>query len=205
LSHPSEFTACYRDYAPPLAHCVFVTATADRQRPPLTGDERTLLTGFLDFHRATLRITCAGLSDLDSHRKMVPAPMRTAIQLVSHLRWDEHFWCEVVLSGRGQSVRYTEASPSSEFKPGPGTTLEQALDGYDRQCAISREITDRLDLDHEVAWHDRMVSVRWVLIRLLEETARHNGHLDAIRELIDGANDGAGQSAGQAASQGAAS
>lgn len=169
-----------------------MTTTAERHRPPLTGDERTLLTGFLDFHRATLRVTCAGLSDLDSHRKMLPAPMKTAIQLVSHLRWDEHFWCEVVLTGRNQSAPYTETGPHSEFKVGPDTTLEQALADYDRQCAISREIIDGLDLDHEVDWHDRTVSVRWVLIRLLEETARHNGHLDAIRELIDGANNADG-------------
>jgi hypothetical protein len=162
-----------------------VTTTADRNRPPLTGDERTLLTGFLDYHRATLRVTCAGLSDVDSRRTMLPAPMRTAIGLVAHLRWDEHFWCEVVLSGRDTTAPYTDTGDNSEFKVRDDTTLEQVLADYDRQCEISREIIANLDLDHEVAWHDRMVSVRWVLIRLLEETARHNGHLDAIRELID--------------------
>ena len=178
-----------------------MTATTDRNRPPLTGDERTLLTGFLDYHRATLRVTCGGLSDIDSHRAMLSSPLRTAIGLVTHLRWDEHFWCEVVLAGRENRA---PADPGDEagvvkgshgdfkvrdsFKVREDTTLDQALRDYDRQCAISREIIDGLDLDHEVGWHDRSVSVRWVLIRLIEETARHNGHLDAIRELIDGAN-----------------
>jgi uncharacterized protein DUF664 len=166
----------------------------ERNRPPLTGDERTLLTGFLDYHRATLRVTCAGLSDVDSHRAMLSSPLRTAIGLVTHLRWDEHFWCEVVLAGR-ENRAPTEPNGSNEptgpgtgFKVQDGTTLEQALSDYERQCAISRQIVDGLDLGHEVGWHDRTVSVRWVLIRLIEETARHNGHLDAIRELIDGAN-----------------
>lgn len=158
-----------------------MTTTAERHRPPLTGQERTLLTGFLDFHRATIRVTCAGLSDPESHRRMLAAPMKNAIQLLSHLRWSEHFWCEVVLAGRAQSIH------DDGFKAGPETTLEQALDDYDQQCALSREIVEGLSLDHEVAWHDRAVSVRWVLFRLLEESARHNGHLDAIRELIDNA------------------
>ena len=169
-----------------------MTATADRHRPPLTGDERTLLTGFLDYHRATIKVTCDGMSEPDSHRAMLPAPMKSAIDAVSHLRWDEHFWCEVVLAGRSKGAPDTEPAPGNEFKPGPHTTLARALADYDRQCEVSRRILDGLDLDHEVSWHDRTVSVRWVLIRLLEETARHNGHLDAIRELIDGPGGGAG-------------
>jgi Protein of unknown function (DUF664) len=165
-----------------------VTVTTERNRPPLTGDERTLLTGFLDYHRATLHVTCAGLSDVDSHRAMLTSPLRTAIGLVTHLRWDEHFWCEVVLAGRENRAPNDPAGPVTGFKVQDDETLDQALSDYERQCAISRQILDGLDLDHEVGWHDRSVSVRWVLIRLIEETARHNGHLDAIRELIDGAN-----------------
>jgi hypothetical protein len=165
-----------------------VTVATERIRPPLTGDERTLLTGFLDYHRATLRVTCAGLSDGDSHRAMLSSPLRTAIGLVTHLRWDEHFWCEVVLAGRENRTPNDPAGPGTGFKVQDDATLEQALSDYERQCAVNRQIIDGLDLDHEVGWHERTVSVRWVLIRLLEETARHNGHLDAIRELIDGAN-----------------
>ena len=175
-----------------------MTVAIERSRPPLTGDERTLLTGFLDYHRATLRVTCAGLSDVDSHRAMLSSPLRTAIGLVTHLRWDEHFWCEVVLAGRENRAPNDPFEPGTGFKVplGPGSgfkvqddaTLEQALSDYERQCSVSRQVLDGLELDHEVGWHDRSVSVRWVLIRLIEETARHNGHLDAIRELIDGAN-----------------
>lgn len=165
-----------------------MTVATERNRPPLTGDERTLLTGFLDYHRATLRITSAGLSDVDSHRAMLTSPLRTAIGLVTHLRWDEHFWCEVVLAGRENLAPNDPAVPGSGFKVQDGATLDRALSDYEHQCAISRQIIDGLELDHEVGWHDRTVSVRWVLIRLIEETARHNGHLDAIRELIDGAN-----------------
>jgi len=122
---------------------------------------------------------------------MLSSPLRTAIGLVTHLRWDEHFWCEVVLAGRENRAPNGPAEPTGPgtgFKVQDGMTLERALSDYERQCAISRQIIDGLDLDHEVGWHDRTVSVRWVLIRLIEETARHNGHLDAIRELIDGAS-----------------
>lgn len=155
-----------------------MTSVTDRVRPPLSGDERTLLTGFLDYQRATMQTHCGGLSDLESRRSM-PSPIKTAIGLMTHLRWEEHFWFEVVLAGR------KNRTPRSETGDDPNVTLEQALADYDRQCEASREVAAELALDYEVGWHDRTVSVRWVLFRLLEETARHNGHLDAILELID--------------------
>lgn len=161
------------------------TERNERIRPPLTGDERSLLTAFLDYHRATLRVTCEGLSDADSRRAVLPSALSTVIGLVTHLCWDEHFWFEVVLAGRESRAPHHATGPASEPAASPDVGLEQALAEYDRQCAISREVVADLDLDHEVYWHDRAVSVRWVLIRLIEETARHNGHLDAVRELID--------------------
>jgi uncharacterized damage-inducible protein DinB len=137
-----------------------------------------MLTGFLDYHRVTMQAHCGGLSDLESRRSM-PAPIKTAIGLVTHLRWEEHFWFEVVLAGR------ENRTPRAETGNDPGITLEQALVEYKRQCATSSQVVAELALDYEVGWHDRAVSVRWVLFRLLEETARHNGQLDAILGLID--------------------
>jgi len=163
-----------------------VTPAVERGRPPLTGDERTLLTAFLDFHRATPRVRCAHLSDATARRAVLP-PLITPILVVAHLRWLEYFWCEVVLAGRHGRAPYTEDDPAVDFKVHEDTTLEQVLDDYERQCQSSREILAALDLDHEVDWHDRRTSVRWVFLHLIEETARHNGHLDAVRELVEGA------------------
>ena len=172
----------------------------ERSRPPLTGDERTLLTAFLDFHRGTVRIRCADLAlasddQSDDHSddraeeragamtfSQLP-PLVRPVEVVAHLRWLEHFWCEVVLGGKAGTAPHNEHYPEDSFRVYDDTTLPQVLAGYERQCEVSRRILAELDLDHEVEWHDRKTSVRWVFLHLIEETARHNGHLDAVREL----------------------
>lgn len=162
--------------------------TVERSRPPLTGDERTLLTAFLEFHRGTVRVRCTELSlTTDDRRKTGPPQLIRPVDLVAHLRWLEHFWCEVVLAGRHGRAPYTEHEPEASFRVSGDSTLPQVLAEYERQCESSRRILAALDLDHEVVWHTRRTNVRWVFLHLIEETARHNGHLDAVRELIHSA------------------
>jgi hypothetical protein len=158
------------------------TTTVERSRPPLAGDERTLLTAFLDFHRDTVRVRCLELPTGSTHT--MPTPLVRPVDLVAHLRWLEHFWCEVVLAGRSSKAPYTEQEPEAGFRVPEGASLAQVLEDYERQCESSRRVLAELDLDYEVEWHDRRTNVRWVFLHLIEETARHNGHLDAVRELI---------------------
>jgi len=158
------------------------TPAVERTRPPLAGDERALLAAFLDFHRATPRTRCDGLSPATGLPQLI-VPTR----IVAHLRWLEYFWCEVVLAGRHGKAPYTEDDPATDFKVPDDTPLELVLDEYERQCRNSREVLAGLDLDHEVRWHGRNTSVRWVFLHLIEETARHNGQLDAVRELLNSA------------------
>jgi hypothetical protein len=159
----------------------------ERSRPPLTGDERTLLTGFLDFHRDTVRIRCAELAMIPADQPgPEPPPLVRPVELVAHLRWLEHFWCEVVLGDKPGKAPYTEHYPADTFRVYDDTTLPKVLAGYERQCETSRRILADLSLDHEVQWHDRKTNVRWVFLHLIEETARHNGHLDAVREVGGG-------------------
>lgn len=163
-----------------------MTHISERTRPPLTGDERALLTGFLDFHRATPRLKCAELSTAAAQR-VLPTPLVSAVAVIAHLCWMERFWCEVVFGGRSVRARHVEEDGQAAFAVPEGATLEQVLDDYDLQCETSRRILAGLHLDHQVLWHERPTSVRWVFLHLIEETARHNGHLDALHELISGA------------------
>jgi hypothetical protein len=144
-----------------------------------------MLTGWLDFQRATVRLKCDGLPEDRARLAPLPSsPRMTVATLVAHLCWVEQSWLEVSFLG----LRELTAQDPFELSA-PGTPLGQLLDDYDAQCARSREIVAAHHLDELEAWAPEgleLVSLRWIIGHLLEETARHLGHLDALRELIDG-------------------
>jgi uncharacterized damage-inducible protein DinB len=163
--------------------------TPVRQRPPLVADERTQLVGWLDLQRAIVHLKCEGLSDADAHRSVLPAsPLMTAAGVVSHLRWVENLWFEVVFLGRPAVGPHFEGPEDADMMV-PGVPLAQLLQAYERQCAVASEIIAAHPLD-DVGKHpdfdEGAATLRWMLIHMVEETARHAGHLDAIRELLDG-------------------
>jgi uncharacterized damage-inducible protein DinB len=150
-----------------------------------------MVCGWLDWQRPTVRIKCDGLSEADARRALLPSsPVMTIAGLVSHLRWAEHHWFEV--SFLGEPDRAPSADSASDRHANwrvDDVPLERLLDAYDQQCARSREIVATHDLDHLEAFAPpglELVSLRWILGHMVEETARHLGHLDALRELTDG-------------------
>ena len=170
------------------------TPRAERQRPPFVADERTQLVGWLDLQREIVRWKCRGLSDLDAHRAVIPtSPLMTVAGIVSHLRWTENTWFEVAFLDRPEDGPQFAVGPNGADLDNDmrvdGTPLAQLLDAYERQCAISNEIIAAHSLDdvgRHTAWPSGTATLRWMLHHMLEETARHAGHLDLIRELIDG-------------------
>ena len=153
-------------------------------------DERTVLTSMLDYARLTVHAKCEGLSDEDARRAPLPTSPRTSIaSFVSHLRWVEHSWIEVRMLGRADRGPWTDEDPDLDFDVAPDVSLAQLLDEYADQCARNRAGIAALDLDTQSIGRrrsGRTVNLRWVLHHLVEETARHNGHLDILRELADG-------------------
>ncbi|MBF8189543.1 DinB family protein [Nonomuraea sp. K274] len=163
----------------------------ERIRPPLVADERTQLLGWLDMQRAIVRWKCEGLSDEDAYRSVLPAsPLMTMAGLVSHLRWTEHCWFEMLFLGgpSDRNPQFDESQEDADMRP-DGVPLAQLRDEYERQCQVSNEIVAAHSLD-DVGKHpdyrSGSASLRWMLIHMVEETARHAGHADAIRELLDG-------------------
>ena len=155
---------------------------------PYAADERTMLNAWLDWHRATVFLKCEGLSDELAHRPLIPSsPLMTVAGLVSHLRWVEQSWFEYDILGGPDLAPWTKEDPDKEFKVS-GVPLAQLLEEYERQCARSTEIAASLDLDAESAIESKRgrVTLRWLLLHMIEETARHNGHLDLLREMLDG-------------------
>ncbi|MFG2827477.1 DinB family protein [Streptomyces sp. NPDC048434] len=161
-----------------------------RIRPPFDADERTQLIGWFDMQRAIIHWKCEGLSDADTHRSVLPSsPQMSMAGLVSHLRWAEHTWFEVVLLGRPAVGPQFDDGPEDADMMVDGIPLPQLLADYARQCAVSNEIIAAHALDDVGKHPDFRVaaaSLRWIMFHMIEETARHAGHMDAVRELLDG-------------------
>jgi len=146
-----------------------------------------MLTAFLDYQRATVRLKCLSVSEENARRPAVPSsPRMTLAGLVSHLRWVEHFWFERKLAGRDDPAPYDGPDPDADWDPAAGIGIARLLDDYDAQCDRSRAVAAELDLSAESRFGTRPATLRWVLNHLIEETARHNGHADLLRELLDG-------------------
>jgi uncharacterized damage-inducible protein DinB len=152
-------------------------------------DERTILTTFLDYVRATVHAKCEHLAEVDAWRAPLPtSPLMTPAGLVSHLRWVEYSWFQVVLLGEENHGPWTEEDPDREMRIAVDVPIAQLLDEYEEQCARYRDLVASLDLDtpSKRLVSGQPVTLRWILFHLIEETARHNGHLDILRELADG-------------------
>jgi hypothetical protein len=163
--------------------------TPSRVRPPFEADERTQLVGWLDMQRALVHWKCEGLSEAGAHRSVLPtSPLMTMAGVVSHLRWVENSWFEVLFLGKPAVGPQLEGPEDAEMVV-DGIPLSQLLAEYDRQCVVSNEIIAAHPLDQTGLHLDHpsgAASLRWMLLHMVEETARHVGHMDTIRELLDG-------------------
>jgi uncharacterized damage-inducible protein DinB len=163
----------------------------ERLRPPFDGDERAQLVGWLDLQRAIVRWKCAGLSDEDAHRAVLPtSPLMTMAGIVAHLRWTEHCWFDTLFLGGDESVnpQFGEDVEDADMRT-DGQPLADLLEAYERQCERSNEIIAGYPLDtpgRTEKYRSGTASLRWMLTHMIEETARHAGHADIIRELVDG-------------------
>ena len=158
---------------------------------PSTWDERTVLTTMLDYTRDTVHAKCAGLSDADARRAPLPgSPLMTISGLVSHMRWVESSWIEDKLLGGTIDAPWTDDDPDREFRIAVEVPLTALLADYRAACARHRDLVASLDLDTPskgaLGWRSEPITLRWILFHLIEETARHNGHIDILRELADG-------------------
>lgn len=161
-----------------------------RTRPDFTADERSQLVGWLDLQRSIVRWKCEGLSEEDARRSVLPeSPLMTVAGIVSHLRWAEHCWFQVLFLDRPTADNPQFSGVEDADFGAEGIPLPQLLVEYDRQCAASDEIAAAHspdDIGRNRAYEAGSASLRWILFHMIEETARHVGHLDTIRELLDG-------------------
>ena len=154
--------------------------------PPLAADERTTLAAYLDYHRATLVGKVAGLTDAQA--KWSPVPSGTSLfGLVSHLTTVERWWFAKVIAGLDVAFPWREDDPDADFRGPDGATLADVVSAYEAECERSRAILADADFETVVTGERAGRNVRYVVVHMIEETARHNGHADLLRELVDGA------------------
>jgi uncharacterized damage-inducible protein DinB len=157
----------------------------NRRERPVT-DERITLESFLDDYRDIVVRKVSGLSDTDARRRLVPSST-TVGGVIKHLRWAEYGWFDQLLQQRHDDNRRRH-DRSWEFEFLPEESLTALIDEYQAQCEESRLVAARYPLEHLVP-HRRFgpVSLRWIYVHMIEETARHTGQLDILREQLDGA------------------
>jgi uncharacterized damage-inducible protein DinB len=170
-----------------------VTAPDTRTEIPLVGDEASLLSAFLDFQRQTLEWKCAGLTPQQLATRTVPTTDLTLLGLVRHLAAVETGWL-VGFGGLPSDLWPDVVRDDDEhFRVDPATVTPADVDAawttWRAAAEAAREVARRLPLEtQDVPYgRDDVVSLRWILLHLVEEYARHNGHADLLREALDGA------------------
>ena len=164
--------------------------TIERIGPSSTAGERLMLREFLDFHRATLALKCEGLSDADLRRQSMPPSTLSLLGLVRHLAEVERAWFRRVLSAEDVPLVWSDAGDFQVAYDTRDADPAEAFAAWRAEVARSREIeaaAESLDVTaYSVRWEED-VSLRMVMLHMIHEYARHNGHADFLREGIDGA------------------
>ena len=156
------------------------------QYPSKTGSERQLLIEYLDWYRDTIIRKMEGASDETLRAKIVPSHT-TLLGIVKHLAWVEVWWFQIVFAGKDIAYPGSKSDPDADWRIEPHETTEDIVTLYRGACDENRAIVDATDdLDARSAKEGFPHSLRRTMIHMIEETARHAGHADILRELIDG-------------------
>jgi hypothetical protein len=161
----------------------------ERSSAPHVADEREMLQGWLDFHRRTLLIKCAGLTEAQLKTAAIePSPM-TLLGLVRHMAKVERWWFRRNAAGLPLDHLYsTDEEPDADFRPLDDADAAKDLATFAEECAAADAAVAGRSLDDTYP-HPRRgtdMSLRWAYVHMIEEYARHNGHADLLRERIDG-------------------
>ncbi|WP_406140512.1 DinB family protein [Streptomyces sp. NBC_01089] len=154
--------------------------------------ERDALCAFLDGQRAALTRKVAGISDADARRTPTVSTL-SLLGILKHCALWERRWFQIIAAGEvfpGEWPANGEQDTDLEdFRVDERDTVEQWLATYEERTAASRKVVEAMNLDAPCGWPqaaDR--NLRWVLLHMIEETARHAGHADIIRETLDGSS-----------------
>ena len=159
-----------------------------RREPPYVLTERAMLEAWLEFHRTTLLLKCEGLDDAGRKRRPVPTSKLSLHGLVRHMAEVERNWFRRTLLGDRGAPWICAAATVDDRELVPLDDADWASDvaAWEAECDDSRAAAADHALDDTGVRDGQPCSLRWIYVHMIEEYARHNGHADLIRELVDG-------------------
>ncbi|MDP9115689.1 MAG: DinB family protein [Actinomycetota bacterium] len=166
-----------------------MTAAVEPQ-PHTSADERETLTGFLDHYRGTLAHRCAGLDAAQLAERAVPPSSLSLLGLVRHMGEVERGWFRGFAGERSTPRYFSGENPDGDFLDAVGDddAVSEAMAYWQAEIAHAREVVAGADLAATYLHprHQTTISLRWIIVHMIEEYARHCGHADFLRERIDG-------------------
>jgi uncharacterized damage-inducible protein DinB len=160
--------------------------------PHVVATERRSLEQFLDFHRAEVLRTLDEVTDAEAAARLLPATELTVGGIVKHLAavedlWFSHKFLDIPSAEPWRSAPFDQ-DPDWEFHSAAGNTVAELRALYENACAASRKIAGRVESLDELAvrasFGEQFVSLRWIYLHMLEETAQHRGHLDLLMDAV---------------------
>jgi hypothetical protein len=170
------------DFAP-------IWANDDRPRIPRVAAEREALAAYLEYYRATLEMKCRDLTQEQVRSRPVPPSTLSLHGLVRHLAGVERWWFQQNFERRDVPfLFFTVDEPNLDFEPPLDADFAADLAAWRTECEVSREIVNAHALDdtaRPLDWYED-IDLRWLMLRMITEYAQHCGHIDLLREGIDG-------------------
>ena len=155
----------------------------------MAGTERASLRGWLDYHRATLAWKCDDLTDAQLRQQSVPPSALSLLGLVRHMAEVERHWFQRIIDGRFVRHVWSEEWDFQAAYDATGSTRAEAFGAWGAELAVGREIeagVESLDSTFAVEAWGTDATLRTIMMHLVHDYARHNGHADLLRETIDG-------------------
>ncbi|MER7729437.1 DinB family protein [Streptomyces erythrochromogenes] len=163
--------------------------TMERISPPLTGDERETLRAYLDYHRATLALKCEGLTDEQLRSASMPPSTLSLLGLVRHMAEVERHWFRRVVGGEELPHLWSDSHDFQAAYDASHSSRAEAFTAWQQEVEHGRRIeaaAESLEVTAFVPRWEEEASLRLVMLHLIHEYARHNGHADFLREALDG-------------------
>jgi uncharacterized damage-inducible protein DinB len=160
-----------------------------RIEPDYLLSETDLLAGWLDYHRATLMLKCEGLTDAQRKARPVATSRLSLHGLIRHMAEVERNWFTRGLLSKADApfIWHQRGHVDDELWPLDSADWAADLAAWQAECDRSQAAAEDKELDYEGVLEGKRLSLRWIYLHMIEEYARHNGHADLIRELLDGA------------------
>jgi len=163
--------------------------TDDRVGPPSFGSEREMLRAFLDYHRATLAVKCQGLTDEELRQQSMPPSTLSLLGLVRHMAEVERTWFRRVFEDHDAPMVWSDKVDFQAAYDASASTRSEAFGAWEAEVANSRRVEQAAEslevAGYQPRWEEE-VSLRMVMLHVLLEYGRHNGHADFLREGVDG-------------------